>query len=288
MSNFEYLKAFSRNLGFLTREEQSRIKNIKVAIPGMGGVGGHHLHTLLRMGFENFNIADFDEFEVHNFNRQIGAKMSTIGQEKTQAMKDLALDINPESKINIFSSGVDETNYDEFLDGVDMLLDGLDIYAIKPRLGLFKRAQEKNIPIVTAAPLGMGTSVLAFNHEHMSFSDYFQISDDMDHIEMTVRFLAGVAPSVMHGKYIIAPDEISLSEGRVPSLHVGCLASTSALGSTALKIALGRGDVLWAPRGFHVDFYLNKYKYFWRPFGNRNPLQRLTMSIIRKKIDQIQ
>ena len=282
-NEFDFMNAFSRNLGFLTKEEQKLIKTKKIAIPGMGGVGGHHLHTLIRMGFQRFNISDFDEFEVHNFNRQIGAKMSTVGKQKTDAMKELALDINPEAEINIFPEGVNESNYDEFLDGVDILLDGLDVYAIKPRIGLFKKAHEKKIPIVTAAPLGMGTSVMAFRHDKMTFGDYFQIDESLEVNEMMIKFLAGIAPTMMHSRYLAAMDEIDVAKGKVPSLHVGCLAATSALGSVALKLALGRGDIIWAPRGFHVDFYLNRYKHFWRPFGNKNPLQKLLIEMIKRR-----
>ncbi len=278
--NFDYMDAFSRNLGFLTREEQHIISQKRIAIPGMGGVGGHHMHTMARMGFQKFNIADFDEFDVHNFNRQIGAKMSTVGKPKAQVMKEMTLDIVPEADINVFPEGVNESNYDEFLKDVDLVLDGLDVYAIKPRLGLFKRAHELKIPIVTAGPLGMGTACLAFHHDKMRFNDYFQIDPNSSAFEMMATFLAGIAPKMLHARYIIAPEEISPSQGKVPSLHVGCLAATSAIGSVALKILLNRGEVFWAPTGFHMDFYQNKYRKFWRPWGNKNPIQKLLIKLL--------
>ena len=60
---FNYEKAFSRNIGWLTEDEQRILRTKRIAIAGMGGVGGFHLLTLARLGIEKFNIADFDVFE---------------------------------------------------------------------------------------------------------------------------------------------------------------------------------------------------------------------------------
>ena len=78
MPSFDYSTAFSRNIGWLTQAEQSRLRNARIAIAGMGGVGGIHLVTLARLGIGKFNIADFDTFDQANFNRQAGAGMRTF------------------------------------------------------------------------------------------------------------------------------------------------------------------------------------------------------------------
>jgi len=80
--DFDYNTAFSRNIGWLTRDEQAQLRNKRIAIAGMGGVGGRHLLTLTRLGIGGFNIADFDHFEIENFNRQAGANMDSLGQGK--------------------------------------------------------------------------------------------------------------------------------------------------------------------------------------------------------------
>ena len=59
---FNYERAFSRNIGWLTSSEQLKLKNAKIAIAGLGGVGGAHLLTLARLGVGSFNISDFDIF----------------------------------------------------------------------------------------------------------------------------------------------------------------------------------------------------------------------------------
>lgn len=72
---FDYDRAFSRNIGWVTEAEQAKLKKSRVAIAGLGGVGGAHLLTLTRLGTSNFNIAEFDDFDAHNLNQQAGAFM---------------------------------------------------------------------------------------------------------------------------------------------------------------------------------------------------------------------
>lgn len=69
-SAFDYATAFSRNIGWVTEQEQAELVSKRVAIAGLGGAGGSHLLTLTRLGITKFNIADADEFEAVNFNRQ--------------------------------------------------------------------------------------------------------------------------------------------------------------------------------------------------------------------------
>jgi len=76
-SVFDYATAFDRNIGWLTTAEQQRLRQKRIAIAGVGGVGGSHLLTLARLGVGRFTISDPDRFELANFNRQAGAMMST-------------------------------------------------------------------------------------------------------------------------------------------------------------------------------------------------------------------
>ena len=99
---FDYDQAFSRNLGWVTKAEQLRLRNSTVTIGGMGGAGGHHLLALARMGVGNFRIADYDNFELVNFNRQSGATMDTVNVSKCDTMAAMAHAINPTAKIEVF------------------------------------------------------------------------------------------------------------------------------------------------------------------------------------------
>src|SRR3546814_6163372 len=96
---FDYATAFDRNICWITADEQQVLRRKRVAIAGMGGVGGVHLLTLARMGIGAFNISDLDDFELANFNRQVGASMSTLGRPKVEVMAEMTRDINPEADI---------------------------------------------------------------------------------------------------------------------------------------------------------------------------------------------
>ncbi len=282
--SFNYAQAFSRNLGWLTPAEQEKINNTVIAIPGLGGVGGHHLHALLRIGFSKFKISDLDEFEVQNFNRQFGSTMSVVGEEKIEVLKRIALDINPEAQIEIFKEGINVSNIDDFLKGAHIVCDGMDLYASELRTPMYEKAYKNGQYVISAGPFGMGTSVMAFHPNKMSFNEYFDLNKNALTVEAKIiRFLAGMSPGLMHAKYVAFPEAVDLFNGRLPSLHTGCYAASAALSSVVLKIVLNRGKVLYAPRGYQIDFYLNKYKKYWRPFGNRNPLQKFLIKALHHK-----
>jgi molybdopterin/thiamine biosynthesis adenylyltransferase len=280
-NQYNYSLAFSRNLGFVSKDEQRIISQKKISIPGMGGVGGYHLHTLARLGFKHFHIADLDNFDVHNFNRQIGAKVSTLGKSKVEVMRDLFLDIVPDGTIKLFSEGVNAENRESFLEGVDLVVDGLDVYVIKERLGLFDLAHKKGIPVLTAGPLGMGTCIITFDPNGMKFSDYFNINEKMEQTDLLAHFISGINPKPMFLKYLFFKDEIDLQAGQAPSLHTGVLAATTAVGSEVFKIILGRGPIKYAPRSTQYDFYFGKIKNNWLPWGNKNPKQKILIKIIK-------
>lgn len=282
--NFSYEEAFSRNIGWVTRQEQDLLRHKHVAIAGLGGVGGIHLLTLARLGIGAFTLADFDTFDLANINRQAGALMSTLGQPKLETLANMALDINPELKITSFPQGVTEANADIFLNGVDLYLDGLDFFVLKLRRQVFMRCHERGIPAVTAAPLGMGTAVLNFLPGGMSFDKYFQFAEG-DELESGVRFLFGLAPAHLQFSYLVDPSQVNLKEKRGPSTAMACQLCAGVAATEALKILLGRGPVRAAPKGYHFDAYRNKLALTWRPGGNRNPLQRLAIAIARRRLD---
>ena len=172
-SGFDYDLAFSRNLGLVQPEEQLRLRQSNVAIAGLGGVGGVHLTTLARMGIGKFHIADFDHFEVQNFNRQAGALMSTLGRKKVEVMEAMARDINPEVSVNCFPQGITPENVADFLDGVDVVVDGLDFFAVAARDMLYRAAYSRNIPVVVAGPIGASAAFLVFLPGQMRWQDYF-------------------------------------------------------------------------------------------------------------------
>ncbi len=283
MQAFAYAEAFSRNIGWVTRQEQESLRRKRVAIAGLGGVGGVHLLTLCRLGISAFSLADFDTFDLVNFNRQAGANLGTLGQGKLDVMARQACDINPEVEIRGFAEGVTAGNLDAFLDGVDLYIDGLDFFAFETRQAVFAACAAKGIPAITAAPLGMGAAVLNFMPGGLSFEEYFRFQDGPVQ-EQPLRFLLGLAPARLQMGYLVDPTAVDLANQKGPSTILACQLCAGVAATEALKILLGRGPVRAAPRGYHFDAYRNRLALTWRPRGNRNPLQRLFIALARRKL----
>ncbi|HHM05643.1 MAG TPA: ThiF family adenylyltransferase [Gammaproteobacteria bacterium] len=279
---FAYPSAFSRNIGWVTKKEQQTLRHRCVAIAGMGGVGGSHLLTLTRMGIGHFRIADFDTFELANFNRQAGASIPSLGRPKVDVLAEQALSINPELDIQRFPEGVTVSNLDTFLDGADVYLDGLDFFALAARRAVFGACAAKRIPAVTAAPLGMGAAMLTFLPDAMNFEDYFQL-DGRPEEEQLLCFLLGLSPAMLQTGYLVDPSTVDLAGHRGPSTAMACELCAGLAATQVLKVLLGRGPLIAAPRGLHFDAYRNKMRITWRPGGNRHPLQRLALAIARRR-----
>lgn len=278
---FDYQQAFTRNLGFITVSEQNVIKNTKIAIAGMGGVGGAHLIALSRMGFQNFNIADLDYFEIQNFNRQAGAFISTLEKDKTEVMQKIAFDINPDAQIQSFNKGIDESNLDQFLNGVDICIDGLDVFEISIRRKLFQKCREKNIPCITVAPIGMGFSLMTFTKDSISFEDYFGFQK-IESKYHSLALIIGLSPSLFARKSLVAPEYSNLSLKRSSSLSAGAQFASAVASSEALKIALKRGSIKTAPWSIEYDEYLLKFKKTYNFWGYYNPKIRLVFKFAKK------
>ncbi len=279
---FDYATAFSRNIGWLTAAEQEQLRGKRIAIAGMGGVGGFHLLTLARLGVGKFNIADLDTFELANFNRQAGASMSTLDQPKVEVLARMARDINPEAELNPFPDGVNERNLAEFFRGVDLYVDGLDFFAFDIRERVFEYCARQGIPAITVAPLGMSAALLNFLPGEMTFEEYFQVKGRPEP-EKAIRFLIGLAPALLHRGYLADPSRVSLAERRGPSTVIACQLCAGVASAEALKILLKRGPISAAPHGVQFDAYRNKITHTWRPGGNRHPLNRLAIAIAKRQ-----
>jgi nitroreductase len=280
---FSYAQAFDRNIGWVTEAEQASLRGRCVAIAGMGGVGGWHLLTLVRMGIGRFRLADFDTFDIANFNRQAGATMDSIGRPKLDVMAEMALAINPELEIARFPHGVTDANIDDFLDGADLFVDGFDFFALGIRRLVFARAEQLGIPAVTAAPIGLGTGYLAFVPGGMPFEEYFRFEGQTEN-EQYLRFLMGVAPQGLHRAYLVDPSRINLAEKRGPSMGASCQLCAGVVGTMALQLLLQRPGLRAAPYHHHFDPMRGRLAVTRLPQGNDTPSQRIRLALARKML----
>jgi sulfur-carrier protein adenylyltransferase/sulfurtransferase len=280
---FSYDEAFSRNLGWVTAAEQQRLRQSRVCIAGLGGVGGAYLLTLARLGIGAFSIADFDTYALANFNRQVGATVSTLGRPKLDVMLAMARDINPEIDVRVFKDGLDVPTIAPFLADGDAYLDGLDFFALDIRRAVFAQCHALGMPATTVAPLGMGAALLNFVPGGMSFEEYFRLDGHSAH-EQALRFLVGLSPAMLQMAYLVDPSRVDLAARRGPSTVIGVQLCSGIAAAQVLKLLLRRGRVVVAPSGLHFDAFRNRLKRTWRPGGNRNPLQRALLALAARRL----
>jgi molybdopterin/thiamine biosynthesis adenylyltransferase len=285
-SGWCYDEAFSRHRGLISRQEQQRLRSSRVAIVGMGGVGGVHLATLARLGIGAFHIADPDRFEVANFNRQYGATTGTVGRSKAEVMADLARGINPHARLRVFPEKITAANVGEFLDGVDLLVDGIDFFAIDARRLLFREARRRGIWALTAGPIGFSTAYLCFSPHGMSFDEYFDVHDGMSRPEQLIAFAVGLAPRATHLRYFDM-EQVEPQSGRGPSAALACHLCSGVAAAEAMKILLGRSPVRAAPHYFQFDAYRQLFRKGRLLLGNRNPVQRLKRWWLARKFKHL-
>lgn len=283
-NDFDYQKAFSRNLGWLRSEEQGILGSVSVGIVGMGGVGGQYAEILSRLGVQNFCIADFDRFAVENTNRQNECRSSNYEKNKADVMARLIKDINPLAKVQVWNEGLREADIDSFCNSIDIYLDGLDFFEINLRIKVFRKMYELGKPALTAAPVGCGVSLLVFDKGSMSFDDYFGIKDGDVDVVKYAKFLVGLDTSI-HMSYLIDNTRFDLKKKKAPSLPMGVYSCASLMGATLLKIVLQRGPVLRAPYIFHYDPYLLRSKTRKIHFGYKNPLQKLKLKLVLNRFN---
>ncbi|ADU62339.1 MULTISPECIES: HesA/MoeB/ThiF family protein [Pseudodesulfovibrio] len=143
---------YLRNMHSITPEAQTRLLRSTVAQVGLGGLGGTIFEQLLRLGIGTLRIADGDNFEESNLNRQTLCDMDTIWRSKAQAARLAATRINPSITVDARHEFLTADTFPHFLAGCDLAIDALG--GLTHRLTLQQCAAKANIPLVTGAIAG--------------------------------------------------------------------------------------------------------------------------------------
>ncbi|NCP96876.1 MAG: hypothetical protein COW73_06105 [Nitrospirae bacterium CG18_big_fil_WC_8_21_14_2_50_70_55] len=271
-AGFSADEAFSRNIGLLTKREQAILGDKCVAIPGMGGVGGIHALTLARLGIGRFHLADADTFEFANFNRQIGANLATLDRPKVEVISEMIKGINPGARVTIFNDYIDATNVATFVADSDIVVDGLDFYAMAARRLLFTTAKKMGLYAITAGPIGFSCPMLIFSPDSMGFDDYFGFTDGQTDVQQRNRFAVGLTPRATHLPYLPLSTEI-FEKAKGPSLALATNLCAGMVATEVIRILLNRGGIKAVPNWVQFDAYRRLYKKGYRMWGYRNPLQ---------------
>ena len=152
----------SRTAMLLGEDAMQKLERARVAVFGVGGVGGHLCEALARAGVGAIDLFDNDCVSLSNINRQIVALHSTVGRPKTEVMKERILDINPDCRVAVHSVFYLPQNADEYpLDCYDYIADAIDTVSAKIELAV--RADQAGIPIIAAMGAGNRTDPCRFS-----------------------------------------------------------------------------------------------------------------------------
>ena len=147
------LNQFSRTQLLLGQEGMARLSQKRVAVFGIGGVGGYVCEALVRSGIGAFDLIDDDKVCLTNLNRQIIATRKTVGQYKVEVMRDRMLEINPDAKIDIHKCFFLPENADTFpFHEYDYVVDAVD--TVTAKIELILRSQKAQVPVISAMGAG--------------------------------------------------------------------------------------------------------------------------------------
>lgn len=147
------LNQFSRTQILLGKDGMDALEKSRVAVFGIGGVGGYVCEALVRSGVTGFDLIDDDKVCLTNLNRQIIATRKTVGKYKAEVMKERILEINPDADVRIHKCFFLPENADEFqFDEYDYVVDAVD--TVTAKITLVMKAQEMNVPVISSMGAG--------------------------------------------------------------------------------------------------------------------------------------
>lgn len=161
---------FSRTETLIGTEALKKLTSSRVAVFGIGGVGGYVVEALARAGIGSIDLIDNDDVNITNINRQIIALHSTIGKSKVEVAKERISDINPSIKVNTYKVFyTPETSKDFDFSKYDYVVDAID--SVTGKIELVLKAQEANISIISC--LGTGNKL---HPEMFEITDIYKTS----------------------------------------------------------------------------------------------------------------
>ena len=146
---------YDRIINLIGKENFNKIRNSKILLVGVGGVGSFSFEALIRSGFQDITIIDHDKVEITNLNRQLVATLNTINKSKVEIAKDKAININENIKIKAIEEFLNKNNMDILENDYDYIIDACDF--LEAKLELIKFANKNNIKIISS--MGVGNRV---------------------------------------------------------------------------------------------------------------------------------
>jgi molybdopterin/thiamine biosynthesis adenylyltransferase len=244
---FTYEEMTTRNMGFVTPDEQAKLRAAHVFIPGVGGMGGAAFMTLVRAGIGHFTIADIDTFEVSNLNRQVFAFTDTVDRKKADAAAEGALKINPQLDLKVLGA--------EWLDQIETLaathkiiINGTD--DTRAGVRMYRVASEKGATIIDAYAATLPSVYVVKPHdprpeERMGYptvgKDWTAVTPEIAQECLMKELEWGLTHSSMY-KYVDLPIAAELAAGKRKRFSFApmVIATGTMMAYEAIRLILGK------------------------------------------------
>lgn len=259
---FSYETFTQRNVGFVSAEEQQRLRSARIFVCGVGGMGGACVNALVRAGIGNLAIADIDVFKVSNLNRQVFAFAETVGQPKAEATAALCRRINPDINLEILGKEWPErlpdiaARYPIIVNGMDHIPSGIHLYRTA-------RAHGATIIDAYTSPLPSVTVVRARDprpEERLRYPtvgkpwETISPSDQAQCLQHEIQYVLTHSSSAKHIDLGIAAEVAAGKRSRM-SFAPMVITTGNLMAYEALQLALGR-----LAAADYRGYFLNPYR----------------------------
>jgi len=254
----DYQQIFGRNIGNITEQEQKKLRETTIAVAGIGGVGGAALFNLVRIGIGSLKITDPEDFDYSDLNRQQGSGYATVGSKKVDVIQQALKSINPYVSIDAFPEGLTENNLENFLEGVSLVIDGLDFFCLSIRKSLFDACRKRGLYILSCPIFGFGTSLAVFSPEGPSFDQFFGPVPKQIDAKYAMNFGRSFFPSFPKYINLAAYFEAMQKNKPIPSFATSCSLSGAVTATEAVFILLNKRKPICIPLIRHYDLFDGK------------------------------
>ncbi|HEX7676449.1 MAG TPA: ThiF family adenylyltransferase [Bdellovibrio sp.] len=217
-SDEQYLERTKRNQFWMKGTEgQLALRNLKVGVAGLGGMGSNIAEIFARLGVGHLRLADPDVIEVSNINRQVIANMRTVGMTKLEASCSELLNIDSTLDLKKFPEGISEENAEDFVKGLDVVINEIDVLHVDKQMALLNAARKHNIPVYTTLVVGVGIHLYKYSPTS-SFTAYDFLGGILrdSSLDMLLETLGQPLPAYMQDENLQAfKDEIT-NRGGIP------------------------------------------------------------------------
>ena len=166
-----YDERTDRNIGWIKPEEQKMLHQCTVGIAGCGGMGGLIAATMIRLGVGHVKIADCEDFDVSNLNRQFAATKETVGKSKAFSTASKLRKIADDTQITVYPQGIDKETAEDFVRNCDVICDEIEFWAVGSRILLHQYGRNTNAPMLICCTVGHRTYMMCFTKESMTMED---------------------------------------------------------------------------------------------------------------------